>query len=487
VTGEFRLRSVAVAAFAPATLFGLAQGSMMPVIALSAVDRGASTAVAALVGSLLGIGSIVTNIPSGMLATRIGERKSMLVAAVLTVLGLSCCLVNLGHGPVSLLAYALGVLLIGSASSVYTLARQSYLTEMVPKHMRARALSTLGGTLRIGMFLGPFLGAGAIALWGLPGAYYVSLAAIAVAGAIVCFVPDLEESDEHKAAALQVTTRGVVRQYWRTFLTLGTGIVLLSAIRQTRQVVIPLWAVHIGLSATTSSVIYGVAGGIDALIFYPAGKVMDLYGRRWVAVPCVLIMGISFMLMPLTHGAVTLACVAMIMGFGNGIGSGIVMTLGADLSPPIGRPTFLAIWRELADSGQGLGPVVLSAVTAVAGLGAGIVVSGAVGFAAAAALWAWIPRRRLPRVFRQQVPADDTEAVADRGAERGRFKAAVRTAGDRDEPGGARVPGRDDAEQPLHLGRVGDQVGAGRDAASAQPEPDRPAARQVERPAAAAR
>ena len=30
---EFRLRSVAVAAFGPATLFGLAEGSMIPVIA----------------------------------------------------------------------------------------------------------------------------------------------------------------------------------------------------------------------------------------------------------------------------------------------------------------------------------------------------------------------------------------------------------------------------------------------------------------------
>lgn len=405
---EFRLRSVAVAAFAPATLFGLAEGSMMPVIALSAYDRGASTAIAALIGSLLGIGSIVTNIPSGMLATRIGERKSMLAGAVITVIGLSCCLVNLGHGLWSLLVYGLGTLLIGAASSVYTLARQSYLTEMVPRHMRARALSTLGGTLRVGMFLGPFLGAGAIRLWGLPGAYYVSLAAIAAAGAIVCFVPDLEESEEHRAAARQVTSLGIVRQYWRTFLTLGAGIAALSAIRQTRQLIIPLWAAHIGLSPTTSSIIYGVAGGIDALTFYPAGKVMDTYGRRWVAVPSAVILGLSFILMPLTHGAVTLGCIAMIMGFGNGIGSGIVMTLGADISPSIGRPTFLGIWRELGDAGQGIGPVVLSAVTAAAGLGSGIIVSGVVGFAAAAALWTWIPSR--PRLTRRGAEAPDGAA-----------------------------------------------------------------------------
>jgi MFS family permease len=106
----------------------------------------------------------------------------------------------------------------------------------------------------------------------------------------------------------------------------------------------------------------------------------------------VIIMGISFVLMPLTHEALTLAFTAMIMGFGNGIGSGIVMTLAADISPEAGRPTFLGIWRELADAGSGVGPVILSAVTAVAGLAAGIVASGSVGFAAAAALWTWAPK-----------------------------------------------------------------------------------------------
>jgi MFS family permease len=390
---EFRLRSIAVPAFAPSTLFGLAEGAILPIIALSAFDRGASTSIAVLVAALIGIASFLTNIPAGILATRLGERRAMLVATVVTIIGLIFCVVNAGTGRWALGIYGFGVFLIGSAGSVFSLARQSYLTEMVPFHMRARALSTLGGTMRIGVFVGPFLGAGATALWGLTGAYYVSLAAILAGGAIVYRAPDLELSEEHRTASAQVTTPMVLKQYWRVFLTLGTGVLLLSAIRQTRQSVIPLWAHHLGLSPTTSSIIYGVAGGIDALTFYPAGKVMDLRGRRWVAVPCVTIMGIAFLLMPLTHAAVSLMLVAMLMGFGNGIGSGIVMTLGADTSPAIGRLTFLSIWRELADAGSGIGPLILSAVTAVASLGAGIAVSGGVGFLAAGALWIWIPRR----------------------------------------------------------------------------------------------
>jgi hypothetical protein len=100
----------------------------------------------------------------------------------------------------------------------------------------------------------------------------------------------------------------------------------------------------------------------------------------------------------------------MIMGFGNGIGSGIVMTLGADISPAIGRPTFLGLWRELADAGAGIGPVILSAVAAVAGLGPGIVVSGVVGFAAAAALWVWTPSH--PGAIRENAEAAGTLARA---------------------------------------------------------------------------
>jgi len=393
VSEEFRWRPILVPAYGPATLFGLAEGAILPVIALSAIDRGASPSVAALVAALIGAASLATNIPAGMLATRIGERRSMLVASALTLVGLAFCIVDLGDDPFSLAIFAFGVLLIGVAGSVYSLARQSYLTEMVPTHMRARALSTLGGTMRIGVFLGPFIAAGVMQLWGLPGAYWVAVIGVVGAGVIVWISPDLELSESHRKAAASVTTVSVIKSYWRVFATLGLGIVLLSAIRASRQIVLPLWGSHLGLSPTTTSIVFGIAGALDALTFYPAGKVMDRFGRRSVAVPSVLVLGISFALLPLTHGVGTLAVVAMIMGFGNGIGSGIVMTLGADTSPAIGRPTFLGLWRELGDGGQAIGPVILSAVTAAAGLAVGIEVSAVVGFAAAVALWVWIPKR----------------------------------------------------------------------------------------------
>ena len=412
-SAEFRLRSVAVAAYAPAALFGIAQGAILPVIVASSFARGAGTSAAAIISSLIGIGALLTNIPSGILATRVGERRAMLIAAAITVAGLLLCVVDLGRSVGSLGVYALGVLLIGGAGSVYQLARQAYLTEMVPLQMRARALSALGGWVRVGVFAGPFLGAGAIKLVGLAGAYYVSLVAIVVAGVIVYGVPDLDLGEEHKRASAGVTTVGVLKEHWRLFLTLGFGVLLLQAVRQSRQTVIPLWASHIGLSPTESSIIYGIAGAVDALTFYPAGKVMDLYGRRSVAVPSVVIMAVSFLLMPFTHGMLTLVLVSMLMGFGNGIGSGIVMTLAADVSPRVGRLTFLGVWRELADAGAGIGPLFLSAATGIAGLGFGIGVSSSLGFGAAAALWVWIPRpgRGASQQAQDDLSAEQPERV----------------------------------------------------------------------------
>jgi MFS family permease len=388
----FRLRSVAVSAYGPTLLYGFSQGIIAPVVAISAIERGASVAVAGLVVSLMGMGSIVSNIPAGMMTTRFGERRSMVAAAAISAAAIALCLADVG-----LVLFSAGLLAMGMASAVFQLARQSYLTEVVPADKRARAMSTLGGVNRIGAFTGPFAGAAVIHLFGLTSAYIVSLVAIVGAGLISYAVPDLDDRAGGPPGAKAITTWSIIRDHQRTLVTLGAGVLLLAAIRQTRQVVLPLWAHHLHLGATTSSILFGVSGAVETLFFYPAGLVMDRWGRRAVAVPCTLIMGLSFMAMPLTHGAVSLGVVAVVIGVGNGIGSGIINTLGADAAPVLGRPTFLGVWRELADGGSAIGPLILSGVTALAGLASGIVVSGAVGLAAAAVLFRYAPAvRRKP-------------------------------------------------------------------------------------------
>ncbi|WP_018135047.1 MFS transporter [Acaricomes phytoseiuli] len=386
----FSFRPIALPAFGPSLLFGLSEGAILPVIALSARDLGASVAMAALIVTLIGVGSLISNIPASLLIDKYGERWAIVGAAVLSTLAMLLCL----SAP-NLWFYALGILMIGSASAVFKLARQKYLTEAVPVLYRARALSALGGVMRIGIFFGPFIGAVAIQLIGLAGAYWVGAAGAVAAGLIALVLPDLPSRQRSGAQGpIKITLRGIVKAHRGVFLTLGVAVLLISAVRASRQAVLPLWAENLGLDAATTSLIYGLSGAVDMLVFYPAGKLMDRRGRAWVAVPSMLIMGLSLLVLPLTTQAVGLLVVALVIGFGNGIGSGLVMTLGADYSPPRGRAQFLGIWRLLADLGSVSGPALISALTGLLSLAAGISATGFVGLLAAAALWYWIPRRK---------------------------------------------------------------------------------------------
>ena len=396
---SFDLRRIAVSAFGPSLLFGIGEGAILPIVPLSARDLGASVPVAALVVMLIGVGSLVSNIPASLITMHRGERWAIVAAAVWSTLATALCAWTSHLG-----LFLAGCFMIGMSQAVFSLARQSYLTEAVPVAFRARALSTLGGVMRIGLFIGPFIAAGVIHRFGLIGAYGVAIVALVIAGVVAARIPDLEtthavaSSDEPGAAApapVALPTLGsTLRDHHRIFLTVGVGVLLVSAVRATRQAVIPLWADHLGLAPSVAALIYGLAGGIDMAVFYPAGKVMDQKGRRWVAVPSMIIMGVALLLTPFTHGATTLLIAAMAIGFGNGIGSGMVMTLGADHSPRPGRAHFLGMWRLMADIGSSCGPALLSFLAATLSLGAGIAFTGLIAFAAAAQLAYWIPRAR---------------------------------------------------------------------------------------------
>jgi MFS family permease len=131
---SFSLRKIAVPAFGPSFLFGLGEGAILPVIALTVRQLGGSVALAALMVTLIGIGSLVTNIPASMITTRYGERWAIVGAGAWGALGMALCVL----AP-NLVAFGVGVFMVGMASAVFGLARQSYLTETVPFRYRARA------------------------------------------------------------------------------------------------------------------------------------------------------------------------------------------------------------------------------------------------------------------------------------------------------------------------------------------------------------
>lgn len=377
------LRPLIVPVFVPAAVFGLSQGAALPVIAFQAKDLGASLPLIAMVVALPGIGQMLGNLPAGRIVRRFGERRTVVAGSVLGAIGTLLCLLSW-----SVWVLAAGVTLVGASNSVWGLARHAYVAYSVPVDLRARALSAMATASRVGVFAGPLIGAVVVHQTGPRGAFGVQLVGIVVAAVLMARIPDVELPQDGPGTPM---LRLVVKH--RLLLrSLGTAVLLTGMARATRQAVVPLWAAHIGLSASTTSLVIGIAAGLEVLVAYPAGRVMDLHGRRVVAVPCLLVLGLAHLLLPATTGELTLTAVTLLMGIGGGLGNGLVMTLGADVAPVAERAEFLAVWRLSHDSGMAAGPSLVGAIGALAGPAVGIVAVGGLAIAGAGIYARAIPR-----------------------------------------------------------------------------------------------
>ncbi|MDR1512394.1 MAG: MFS transporter [Propionibacteriaceae bacterium] len=373
-------RRFALAAYGPTTLSSVGHGAIAPLVALSALDLGASIEVAALVTGLAGVGQLLGDLPASWVATRLGDKKAIVAACLWD----AACLA-LAFAADSLPLLCVAVFCFGPAGSVLGLARQSYITEAVPILFRARALSTLGGAFRVGAFVGPLAGAAVVARWDLSAAYGFAAGMSVVAAVVTLTMPDLPEAGAQAARDVGATRLWrVLRTHRRVLATLGSGVLLLALTRSVRQAILPLWCESIGLSAAQTSLVFAVSMAVDMSLFFVGGSIMDRFGRLWVALPSMIVLGVGLVALSFAHRPALVVVAAVVLGLGNGVGSGLVMVLGSDASPDVGRAQFLSGWRLMSDVGNSLGPVAIGAIVkATASLGVAAMALGAVAFAGA--------------------------------------------------------------------------------------------------------
>ncbi|MFX0574986.1 MFS transporter [Nocardia nepalensis] len=382
-TEPVRLRSLVWTVFVPVVLYGIGSGAAAPMYALRALDLGASAGVAGIVVALSGLGMVLADLPAGRIVGQIGERWAIALGSGLGLVGVLCAICAPHAG-----VLAVGVLLNGTASAVWGLARQSYIVAVVPQNERGRAFSTLAGASRLGSFCGPFAGAGLVYAMGPSGALWLQFATTVIAGAAMLAI---RPADGDAADSADHTLRSVVVGNRRVLGTLGLAALLMGAARATRTTLLPLWAAHIGVSAAITSLVFGIAGAMDVLLSYPGGIWLDRYGSRATGVPSMLLFAAGFAAIPLTSTAVELAGVAVLLGLANGVSNGIIMTVGADVAPPGQRAEFLGAWRLTHDIGMFAGPIAVGLISAATVLGASALAVAAAASAGAIAMHRWFP------------------------------------------------------------------------------------------------
>ena len=340
---------------------------------------GASLAVIGLIVSLQGIGNLISDLPGGMIITRV-RLRSVMIVCYLAAAGVSIGL-SLTRSVVVIGAL---VLVAGTMTSVVVTAMMTYVRLTVPTASRGRALSVVGGSLRAGRLIGPVIGGLLIDNLGVPSAFVLRAACIVGSVVAVALSPD-RSVDVPKAEGkpgirdqARLVAAGM-KDRWFALITLGSAVMILSLLRATRTFALPLWGDALSLTAGTIGMIISAGTVMELLLFVPAGMIMDRAGRKVAASICIGVFSAGVLLLPLSSGLAGFVIASMLIGLGNGFGAGINMTLGTDLAPRNAASAFLGLWRLFGDAGKSAGPALVGTLATAIGLSASLLVTAGIG------------------------------------------------------------------------------------------------------------
>jgi MFS family permease len=340
-------------------------------------ELGADVAMIGLIAAGGGIGHLIFDLPGGWIGGKTREKYFLLIAA----LGLVLCALGraFATAPWQLLLISI---VMGMFVSVWGIGRVAYIRRHVPSEFRGRTMAFMGGIMRIARIATPALGGIIVQFLGFRQLYLIQAGFFALGTGMLLLMMKpgtIPGSGHHPPLTV---LRETFRENGHNILAAMVGLTGLMLLRMSRNIIVPLWADAIGVSAILLGTITSAGGLLETALVVPAGFIMDKAGRKWAVVPCTLGFAAALALLPLAAGPVMLAGVYLLMSGANGLGSGINMTISSDLAPRHAAAEFLGIWRFVTDSGMVVGPLLVGAISAALSLWAAPLAAAGIGAAA---------------------------------------------------------------------------------------------------------
>jgi DHA1 family multidrug resistance protein-like MFS transporter len=344
-----------------ALFFAIAATNILtPLLPNVRTDLGISIATAGLVVSTYGFARLLTDLPSGFILDRVGERRLAAIGVVLLTTG--SVLGALAPGVEWLIVARITS---GLGSGLITTVALTALSWTAGPSNRGQVMSVFQLANNTGIAFYPLVGGAIGSLLGWRATFVVAAAGALIAGAILMPLLRRIESGQKRAA---VSGRTQAMEYQltprRRGIALGSiyaGVVANMINRHGfRNTLLPLFAASVlflgPVEIATGIAVMAIVG---ILVVTPGARLGDRIGRRRIVVVGLVMLGIGDLTFLGAQGYWTFLLAAAVLGCGDFFSSSQTAIL-AELVPPSQRSQVLAGYRFFVDIGALVGPLLLA-------------------------------------------------------------------------------------------------------------------------------
>ena len=335
-------------------------GAVIPVLPLYALSFDVSqTAIGATI-AVYGASRVALGVPAGQIADRLGRRSSLALGGLLSALGNFWCAAAESYWEL-----VLARLVAGGGAGIVLTAGLIVLADITTPATRGRALAIYQGVFLFAVGIGPFPGGYLAERFGVEAPFFV----YGVAGALVTLVAWFAVAETRALASDGPGTPHTVPilVQLRT-LASNAGFLLVCLIGFTNALartgalfsIVPILAQErLALSASATG--FGLALGsvIGLAVTYPAGAIVDRFGRKTMIVPMTVLTSISMLCFALAPAYAWFLLACAIWGGATAASSAAPAAYAADSAPAGMNAGAMSSYRTLSDVGYVLGPILL--------------------------------------------------------------------------------------------------------------------------------
>ena len=339
-------------------------GAIVPVIALYARAFGVLQSAIGVAIAVYGLARFLVAMPVGKLTDVLGRRSALALGGLVTAAGNLLC----AYAP-NFATFVAARFVAGAGSALVLIAAQIVLADITTPERRGRVMAIYQGVFLFAVGVGPYPGGLLAEHFGLAAPFVV----YAAAGTLVSVIAWLQIPDTRtpRVSAEAATALPPFSAQVR-LLTAHSAFMLVSLVGFMNAVVrtgalfnvVPVLA-RDRLLLGTDRIGFGLAlsSVVGLALAYPAGVLVDRYGRKTVIVPATVGAGLSMLVFLAAPSYAWFLAGCVVWSVAVGVSGAAPAAYAADVAPPGMNAAAMSTYRMLSDLGYVVGPIALGVVT----------------------------------------------------------------------------------------------------------------------------